>query len=220
MTEADRANFARLLAGVMAIYNRDVSEFALGVWWNACRSYDMDQIRAAFNQHVMDPETGQFPPKPADIVRQLQGTHGDRSLIAWGKAFDAMQKVGAYESVVFDDGVIHAVVEDLGGWPALCKTSNDELPFVQRRFCDAYRAYSRRAEKSFPPRLAGITESTNGPQFAHRNTPPILIGNVERAKRVMALGAEGARVEYTSLASVTERVVKRLAADTATRDAS
>jgi hypothetical protein len=52
-------------------------------------------------------------PKPADIVRNLQGTASDRSLIAWGKLLEAMRRVGAYRSVAFDDGAIHAAVEDM-----------------------------------------------------------------------------------------------------------
>lgn len=209
MNASDRAEFARLLAGVMAIYQRDVSEFALGVWWNACERYDMDQVRTAFTAHTMDPEVGQFPPKPADIVKQLQGTHGDRALVAWGKTFEAMQVIGSYDSVAFDDGVIHAVVEDLGGWPALCRTNTDELPFVQRRFCDAYRAYSRRPDTKFPPRLVGTIECDNGEKYRHHNPPVVLIGNRDRAKQVMRVGVASGRQTY-SLANMATDAMKRI----------
>lgn len=207
MIASDRPQFARLLAGVMAIYQRDVSEFALDVWWSACQRYDMDQVRTAFNAHATDPDVGQYPPKPADLVKQLQGTFGDRALVAWGKTFEAMQVIGSYDSVVFDDGVIHAVVEDLGGWPALCKVSNDELPFVQRRFCDAYRAYSRRPDTKYPPRLAGTIECENGEKYKHHNPKPILIGDKHKAKEVLRLGVTSSRATFTELV---ETATKRL----------
>ena len=57
-----------------------------------------------------------------------------------------MQRVGAYRSVAFDDGAIHAAIEDMGGWPAVCRGKADELPFLQKRFTDLHRAYSSRPE--------------------------------------------------------------------------
>jgi hypothetical protein len=161
MQPSDRAPFAQLLSDAMAFYRQDVSEFALGVWWEACRRYDLEQVSKAMTAHAMDPERGQFAPKPADIVRQLDGTQTDRSLVAWGKVLEAMRSVGAYSSIDFGDRAIHAAITDMGGWPTVCRSQVDELPFLQRRFCDSYRAYMRRPEVDAPLRLAGQHETDN-----------------------------------------------------------
>lgn len=197
MQASDRPAFAKVLTGVHDFYRRDLSEFALRVWWEASQNFDLEQVTAAFSAHMMDPERGVFMPMPADLVRTLQGTQTDRALIAWGKVLDAAQRVGAYTSVVFDDGVIHAVIEDLGGWVTLCRTSHDELPHLQRRFCDSYRAYARRPEVAYPARLAGVHELQNAVE-GRRAAWPTLIGDPSRAQAVATQGAAGPKTRITS----------------------
>lgn len=192
MQATDRTPFAELLTDALAFYGQTVSTFALSVWWQACQSFDMEQVRRALTAHAMDPERGNFAPKPADIVRQLQGTHTDRSLVAWGMVLEAMQRVGAYTSVVFDDPAIHAAIEDLGGWPKICREPMDALPHLQRRFCESHRVYTKRPELAYPPLLVGAHEAENR-LAGHKVPPAVLIGNPERARRVMQGGSETTR---------------------------
>ncbi len=177
MQQRDAEAFQRLMSDAMAFYRQDVSEFALGVWWQACRAFDLEQVRKALTAHAMDPERGAFPPKPADIVRQLQGTHTDRALMAWGKVFDAMQSVGAYSSIDFGDAATHAAITDMGGWPALCRIDLDTLPFVQKRFCDFYRVYSARGASDAPLQLAGEHALTNAALGYSTREAPVQIGS-------------------------------------------
>lgn len=197
MKASDRLAFSQLITDAMAFYGRDVSTFALSVWWQACERFDLEQVTKAMGAHAMDPEHGQFAPKPADIVRKLHGTHTDRSLIAWGKVLDAIQRVGAYSSVVFDDGAIHATIADLGGWTAVCRTGVDELPFLQRRFCEGHKAYSLRPDFPYPARLIGEFEAVNR-QNGKKVAPPALIGDAQRAQQVEQLGSAGSRTMITA----------------------
>jgi hypothetical protein len=201
MRPSDRKPFALLLSDVMAFYRRDVSEFALAVWWEACQPFSIEEVRRAFGAHTMDPDPKvcQFPPQPGDIVRALRGTNADRALVAWAKVFDAMQSAGAYRSVAFDDPVIHLAVMDLGDWPSLCRTLIDELPFVQKRFCDAYRMHSNRPGTPHPSRLIGASETQN--QSAKLNEAQqrwlegqtVLIGDPGRVQQVIATGGTAPR---------------------------
>lgn len=161
MTPRDSDEFSELMTQALAFYRQDASDFALGVWWEACRRFELEQVRKALTAHAMDPERGQFAPKPADLVRQLQGTHTDRALLAWGRVWEAMQSTGAYHSVDFGDPITHAAIVDIGGWVSLCRIDLNDLPFVQKRFCDAYRVYSARGKPDAPLRLAGEHELTN-----------------------------------------------------------
>lgn len=176
MTPHDRAQFAALMTQALAFYRQDASDFALGVWWEACKTFDLEQVRKALTAHAMDPERGQFAPKPADIVRQLQGTHTDRALLAWGKVWEAMQSTGAYQSVDFGDPIIHAAIVDIGGWVSLCRIDVNDLPFVQKRFCDAFRVYSARGKPDAPLRLAGESEITNAQGKLTAPTSTVLLG--------------------------------------------
>lgn len=208
MTGDDKREFWALLKGVHEFYKTDVSNFAAQVWWNACSAFSLEQVSKAFSAHLVDPKSGQFLPKPADIVKALSGTHEDRSLMAWGKVFDAMRSVGQYSSVVFDDPMIHAVVTDMGGWPKLCQITTDELPFVQRRFCETHAAYSRAGCEHYPRMLAGVHDIQNG-ALGYGQSRPVLIGNSEKAQAVLENGSATGKTNFTTLAGA---AMKALAA--------
>jgi hypothetical protein len=200
MTPNDRTAFADLITGALAFWRQSVSPFSLSVWWQACSPFELEQVAKALTAHAIDADRGRFAPMPADIVRQLQGTQVDRSLLAWGKVYDAIRAVGAYRSVAFDDPAIHAAVEDMGGWPTLCRSQVDELPHMQRRFCDLHRAYSARGEPDrYPPRLVGEHEAANE-RAGKAVEPPVLVGDPALAERVMRGGLAGPKTKLTLLA--------------------
>ena len=197
MNAQDKPAFKDLITQALAFYRQDVSVFSLTVWWQACQPFALEQVSKAFTAHAIDAERGRFPPMPADIVKHLQGTQTDRSLLAWGKALEAIQRVGAYQSVGFDDPAIHAAVEDLGGWVAICRSTMQELPHLQRRFTEAHRAYCGRPGFAFPAYLIGESEAANR-MAGKRSAPPVLIGDATKAAEVMRLGRSGARSAITS----------------------
>lgn len=209
MKPSDKPKFLEVLGGVYDFYGRELTTFSARVWWQACEQYDIEQVTKAFSAHLMDAEHGRFLPKPADLVRVLSGTRTDRSLLAWGKVHDAIRTVGAYQSVAFDEGLIHAAIEDAGGWIALCRAEADELPFLQKRFCDAYKAYAGRGEAPiFPPRLPGIHELDNAGR-GYATTGAVLIGDPVGAHEVLRLGTSAPKTRITapmSLEDVTARV--------------
>lgn len=208
MNEQDKRAFKELVTNVMAFYRQDTSPFALQVWWTACQPFSLEQVTKAMSAHAVDADRGQFAPKPADVVKALQGTKTDRARSAWGKVMDAMQRVGAYQTVCFDDPVIHAVVEDIGGWMNLCRSDFDQLSFTEHRFCESYRAYSGRSDVAYPAKLLGQHEMDNR-QAGRRVSPPVLIGNPEKAAEVLKLGGEGPKTQIT-IASEIGSVVRRL----------
>jgi hypothetical protein len=201
MQPNDRAEFAQLVTDVHAFYRQDCSQFVLSVWWAACEPFDLEQVRKAMTIHAKDAEAGKFCPKPADIVRVLAGTATDRAMLAWGKAFDAMGRVGAYTDVVFDDAAIHAVIEDLGGWPKVCRTEQKELGYLQHRFCEGYRAYAGRGKFDYPKRLPG--DRSPDAEYAKKGLPlprPAIVGDPDVARDVYEGGGAGkARISFQRL---------------------
>lgn len=185
MTDQDRPAFASLVSDALAFYRQPTSDFTLGVWWAACQPFDLDQLRKALTAHALDPDRGQFAPKPADLVRVLHGTSTDRALLAWSAVHGAMGSAGAYASVDFGDAATHAAIVDIGGWTAICRSTLDELPHLQRRFCESYRAYAKRpGEFEAPAYLAGEHEVSNR-ALGHAVRMPVLIGQrVSGAPRI------------------------------------
>jgi hypothetical protein len=174
MQPTEKAAFKTLLTDAMAFYRRDLSTFALGVWWEACHTFSFEQVAKAITAHAMDPEQGRFAPMPADLVKQLQGTKTDRSLVAWGAVYRAIRSVGAYASVTFDDPAVSLTIHDMGGWPKLCASEINDLPFVQKRFCETFRAYSGREHLPEVLTLQGV-HATNNARLECEAKEPVLI---------------------------------------------
>jgi len=188
MKQDDFQRFKEGIEGVYNFYNKELSTFALDVWWNSLRAYDLSAVIDSFNRHLMNPDTGQWLPKPADLVKMFGGRTQDRALQAWSKVDRSVRSVGAYESVVFDDPLIHRVLHEMGGWIGLGQKDEDEWPFVAKEFENRYRGYAMRSETpDYPPVLIGIAESYNG-QKGLKTDAPRLIGNPAAAERVMAGG--------------------------------
>lgn len=205
--------FIATLAGVHDFYGKDLSDFATQVWVEAVKGFELQQVTKALSAHLMDPEKGQFMPKPADLVRQLQGTQTDRALVAWGKVAGAMSSVGAYSDVVFDDPIIHLCVTDAGGWPKFCRTTFEEQSYLQHRFCEAYRAYGARgAPTEYPSRLIGAGGGVD--DYAKRGLPtpkPALIGDRARAMEVLS-GGTAARIAASQVMAALPAMVTEVRA--------
>lgn len=189
MIAEDRAAFAALMSGVYGFYGKDASDFSLNVWWQAMSPYDFEAVKDALNRHCVNPDSGQFLPKPADVVKMLSGSTQDAALVAWSKVDRAVREVGTYRSVVFDDAVIHRVVTDMGGWVHVGAKDEAEWPFVRNEFVNRYRGYRMRSEvPDYLPVLIGIAEAANS-KAGFRSEAPTLVGDAKAAQSVLAGGS-------------------------------
>ena len=194
MKPSDRKAFVQLITDVLGYYKQAVSDFTLRVWHQAMLPFEMEQISKAMTAHVTDPDRGQFAPKVADIVRVLHGTRTDRATVAWSKAFAAMSDVGAYSDVVFDDAAIHAVIQDLGGWPKFCRHKLDEMSYLQHRFCEAYKTYAAHGTSEHQRFLMG--DRSPDSEYERRGLPiprPVLVGDPTECRTVYLAGGSSAK---------------------------
>lgn len=199
MREAEIESLVSLVAEVYAFYKTDFSKFAAGVWVQSMKPFDLSAVQQAMNRHCMNPDSGQYCPKPADIVRMLGGTSQDSALSAWSKVERTLTHKGTWVSVVFDDALIHRVLSDMGGWIPLGSKKTDELPFVRNEFVTRYRGYRMRSENPEYPRvLIGSAEAGNA-QNNKPIAPPVLVGNPIDAERVMLNGNASPELGFTQI---------------------
>jgi hypothetical protein len=138
-------------------------------------------------------------PKIADIVRAIEGSNVDAALLAWAKVEEAVKNVGSYDSVAFDDHIIHAVLADMGGWIETCATSHQQWDFRGNEFAKRYRGYKERSgEFPFPSILIGIFDRENLANGYQAGTPK-LIGNAQRARAVVQGGTTEPRLAVTAM---------------------
>lgn len=196
------------IGGVMSFYGKSVSAFALDVWWTALKPYDLSAIVDAFNRHLANPDAGQFAPKPADIIRVLQGSSQDSALRAWAKVDLAVRHIGTYADVVFDDALIHRVIRDMGGWIALGTKVESEWPFVAKEFENRYRGFRSRGEHpDYPACLIGLATAHNN-KHGYKSAPPVLIGNEQKARQVQLAGSDRPILELKRLSADLPAITK------------
>lgn len=157
MTDADQPMLLQTLLGVYAYYDKELSELALSVWIDDLDDHEIGDIERAFVAHRRDPERGQWCPKSADILRRLDGGQSDAAHVAWTALLDQVRSVGSHSRPNLDQATRNAI-ETLGGWGAVCRAEERELPHMQRRFSEAYSVWRDRAARGEDlPILAGIT---------------------------------------------------------------
>lgn len=188
--EPDVTSFADALQAAANLYGKPLTTPTMELYWRVLERYELDEVLVALSRHLADPDVGQFMPKPADIIRQLDGAGDTRAMQAWTKALDASRTIGTYRTVVFDDWRINAVIADMGGWIKLGELTEDEVPFRAREFEKRYRGYLRgTTQAKYPAKLVGREEAQNGAK-GYGFEPPLLLGDPERARLVLERGAE------------------------------
>lgn len=190
-----KLRFGKALAALAEYYGRELSDGVVALYWQGLQQYAIEDIEAAIGRHLQNPDSGQWMPKIADIVRMIDGTTQSAAALAWAKVMRAVGAVGQWQSVGFDDALIHLAIDDIGGWPKLCQTTEAELPFAQKRFETNYRAYRQRGQDipAHPRYLVGVAEQQCVAQ-GYRADPPLLVGDKERAQLVLRGGSDAPRL--------------------------
>lgn len=182
-------NFSTFLTNMYTYYNKTVKDFDLEVWGALGGEVGHEKIMQACRRHFKDPERGQFMPKISDISRVLGGTGKELGLIAWSKFMRAVRSIGTYNSVVFDDPIIHLCCQDLGGYIKFGTFTDDEIGYKQNEFVNLYKHYfTTIGERTWPKKLIGKFEIEN-PNYTY---PTQFVGDIERCRVVYDRGVENA----------------------------
>jgi len=199
MNEQDKHAFAELMILTSEMYERrdKPSKAMMQMYFTALQRFSIDDVRTGLNAHIQNPDSGQFYPKPADIIRGIGGNSDTRALSAWSKVDKAIRCVGPYKTVVFDDPVIHAVLTDMGGWVTMCGATEQEYPFRRNEFEKRYRGFMLNPPKEHPRALIGIAQTHNEAND-HDIETPTMIGNEERAALTYSTGSAGNGIAITS----------------------
>jgi hypothetical protein len=184
MKPDDKREFLRVLASTYALYEKKLTDGVVDLWWAALNGYDLAAVKDALGRHCLNPDSGQFCPKPADVVKMAGGSTLDAAMIAWSKVTKAIASIGGYSTVAFDDPLIHRVIADMGGWIQLCGVLEKDLPYRGKEFENRYRGYRARSEiPEYPKTLYGLHDLHNAP-LGYASQPVKMIGEREKVLAV------------------------------------
>ena len=206
MQTNDIPQFIQMLHNLCEMYGKPrMSDEVAMLHFGALQDYSLEDVRKGFFAAMRNPDSGQFMPRPADVIRELSGSSDTRAAVAWAKVFEAICRVGHMPSIAFDDAIIHAVITDMGGWVKLALVGNDELPFRERDFLRIYRGYIGRSLGDYPRYLPGMAEAEN---FGKGYTvePPLLLGDAAKAQQVLLAGSAKPRLAVQPLSALPQEL--------------
>ena len=179
----EKSRFLELMTGLSQLYDKDLSPFALDIYYDILKDYEYPRLEKAVKQVIANNKYNCIP-KPAEILEYLVGTRDDKALSAWLQAHNAAIAVGHWQSVEFKDPIISHCLNELGGWIAFCSAQIEELPFIEKRFMNLYNLFLKREVKE-PMKLVGFVELKNFEKGYFTDIPePIKIGFTEEQKQL------------------------------------
>lgn len=164
--------FRNFMLTIGELYDREMSALLQNVYWKALEPYTDEQCERAFNTVLVKTK---FFPKPAEIVQEIEGNIEDLATNAWLAVQKTVRRVGTYQSVKFDDPVIHSVIESMGGWIELGQIPEKEIKWKQKEFERLYQLISSNGSKH-PSHLVGRFELENAGRFPEHTPKPVLVG--------------------------------------------
>lgn len=148
--------FKQYMAALSEIHGKELTALLNSLYWKTLEPFTDQECDAAFKELIF---SAKYFPKPVDFLEILSGKKEDQAARAWIKVVKAIRKVGNYESVKFDDPVIHSVFEFWGGWGVTANWKDNDLKWKQKEFEKMYTIMA--ANKKHPAYLPGICEIEN-----------------------------------------------------------
>ena len=191
MNEDDRQAFGEVLADMFGYYKEELSSLAFTVYFNALKKFSVLEITEAVSQFISYNEYSFRRPQPSQIANLITGSPGSRVLLASKKLREAIERYGPYRYLVFDDPLIHKIVEQMGGLVFFCQQRDEhELKFQMDRFQKFYRDFqgSRLPPGSYPSVLNSILH--NEDRGLDEKERIYWIGEKDKAMAVMKSGSK------------------------------
>ncbi len=158
------------MAALGETFGVEITGIKLKVYKMALGEYDDDRIRQAMGLAL---KTCKFFPKPVELIELIEGKKDDQAALAWEALLDTAQRVGQYQSVLFEDGRIARAVRLLGGWQTCCQWKTDELKFLRIDFIKLFGTMAGHPEPEVLDGIAAVNASAHG--FCERILEPIRV---------------------------------------------
>tara|TARA_R110000744_G_scaffold351337_1_gene457161 strand:- start:1456 stop:2055 length:600 start_codon:yes stop_codon:yes gene_type:complete len=162
MDKNDGNKFKELITAINLTYEEDFTESKTLLWWNLFKPYSAIAFERAVYQHISCPDSGQFSPKPANIMKFINGNTKqneqqleDKADIAWLTITGEVKRVGSWGSLKMEDKQALAAVKSLGGWKFICSKTEAELVWLHKEFIATYKNFERTDVNLLPNKLPG-----------------------------------------------------------------
>lgn len=194
MTPKEKPRFVQAILAMAATFRTEPSEPLYQGYWMGLSDLPLEAVEQAIATAL---RTSEFLPTVARI-RELAGVRApdpaERSTKAWATVMDCMGRLDYYDSVSFDDPVVHATIRALGGWMRFWERLEGEgREWLGKEFTKGYQHLMATGfSDSAAGYLAGYFEVTNNkPQKVTQvstGLPPPILPRTLTGKRPPAIG--------------------------------
>ena len=194
----DFESFLKTLTGLGELFDKKISDTLFELYWQTLNDLSFADFKRAANQLAL---TTKFFPKPVEFREQVLPDIATQAALAYAQVERAFTCAGVYASVVFDDPVIHAVLDNLGGWIEYCNQPEDNVKWWRKDFERRYQEFAPLVKTGMikPPAMLGGLYAAD-PQSSERARLPVFVGDRQKAlawtevvKKEKALELEGAK---------------------------
>ena len=165
MRNEDKRAFFDLMMAAGEVYGKEVTQPMAAIYFSALANVSIEQVQEAMMTHMQNPDSGQFFPKPADIIKQMTGTTKqqdaaieDKAAIAWACIERDIRRIGSYGTLKLDDKQALATVKAMGGWQSICQTETSKMEWKRKEFIRMYETFERMPLEALPSSLPGRIE--------------------------------------------------------------
>ena len=165
MKNEDKRAFLDLMRAAGEVYGREVTRPMAAIYFSALANVSIEQVQEAMMAHMQNPDSGQFFPKPADLIKQMTGTTKqqdavieDRATIAWACIERDIRRIGSYGTLKLDDKQALATIKAMGGWQSICQTETSKMEWKRKEFIRMYEIFERTPLEALPSSLPGRIE--------------------------------------------------------------
>lgn len=165
MQEQDKDAFTEMMMAAGEVYGKVITVPMIKMYFAALGPMSVEQVQGAMMAHMQNPDSGQFFPKPADLIRHLAGTSKqqeaiieDRAAIAWACIERAIVRIGSYGTLKLEDKQALATVKAMGGWQSICQTETAKMEWRRKEFIRMYETFERTPLEALPSSLPGRIE--------------------------------------------------------------
>jgi hypothetical protein len=180
MQEQDKSAFRDMMMAAGEVYGREITKPLLQMHFATLAHASIEQVQSAMMAHMQNPDSGQFFPKPADLIKQMTGTTKqqeavieDWAAIAWACIEQDIRRIGSYGTLKLDDKQAMAAVKAMGGWMSICQTETSKMEWKRKEFIRMYETFERTPLEALPSSLPGRIEMSEV-----RKSGPVALNNL------------------------------------------
>ncbi len=177
MEDKDKKAFEQIMITLQDIYGssgKPLTELRMSFYWKSLEDLSIEEINNAIIE-ISKTRTIQTFPTPAEIREAVRGKADDRAELAFETLIGAIQSVGPWGSVIFQDGIIAQCVDAMGGWDEVNNWLTADRQWHRKEFIQLYKIHERRGRLG-PAKIVGLHEANNRINGYDYNIMPVMIG--------------------------------------------